>query len=295
MYAQDDSATPEGDRDEVVEPTSAPENMDATREARQHFMTGLEQFQAHQYREAIQSFELAARLVPSADLSYNIARAHEELSEYELAIQSYQNYLRDRVDPPDRAEVLAHIEMLRERAEADRASMRNLPTTGTLRLTANRDGAAVHLDGASAGESPWPAGREVEAGRHALSVLREGYIPFRSEVSVERGLTTAAYADLVPETRYIAHRDDPIFSWIVWGLGVGALGTSIGLGIEASSQAGTNLDNARTIAAFSDGMVGATIGLAVVGLILWFVEGRTVSTERVQLEEDHSGVRGPEE
>jgi len=257
-------------------------------------MAGLEHFREHQYREAIQSFELAARLVPSADLQYNIARAHEELSELDQAITHYQNYLRDRVDPPDRAELEAHIERLREQAEAQRARARDRPTSGTLRLTANRDGADVRLDGEPAGASPWEEPRQVEPGRHALNVDREGYIPFRSEVSVERGLTTAAYADLVPETRYEAQRSDPIFSWIVWGLGVGALGVSIGLGVVALDEQGTDFDNALTLAAWSDGMLGAAVGLGVVGLILWFVEGRTVSTERVTVDEEDSRVRGPD-
>lgn len=276
--------------------TPAPENLDATRQAREHFMAGIEQFRQHQYRQAIQSFELAASLVPSADLQYNIARAHEELAEYERAIEHYQAYLRDRVDPPDRAQLEAHIEELRERAEAERQRARTAPTTGTVRLTANYDGAEVTLDGQSAGTSPWTGPRDVEPGRHSLDVTREGFIPFRSEVSVERGISTAAYADLEPETRYVAQRNDPIFAWIVWGLGVGALGVSIGLGVEASSRQMTNLDDARTLAAYSDGMLGAAIGLAVGGLILWFVEGRTVGTERVTVDESESGgVRGPEE
>ncbi|MCB9591272.1 MAG: PEGA domain-containing protein [Sandaracinaceae bacterium] len=288
-YAQPSDDAPESGPD-----AASPENLDATRQAREHFMAGIAHFREHQYREAIQSFELAARLVPSADLQYNIARAHEELSEYDLAIERYQAYLRDRVDPPDREQLEAHIVSLRERAEAERQRARSQPTTGTLRLTTNYDGSEVQLDGESTGASPWAGPRDVEAGRHALWVTREGYIPFRSEVSVERGVSTAAYADLAPETRYVAQRNDPIFSWIVWGLGVAALGVSIGLGVEAASQQASNLDNARTLAAFSDGMLGATIGLGVGGLILWFVEGRTVGTERVSVEEDESGVRGPE-
>lgn len=284
---------------EAEEPVAgaAPENVDATRQAREHFMAGLEQFRSHQYRQAIQSFELAARLVPSADLQYNIARAHEELAEYDQAIERYQAYLRDRVDPPDRAQLEAHIASLRERAEAERARSRSAPTTGSLRLTANYDGADVVLDGAPAGTSPWTAPRDVEAGRHTLSVTREGFIPFRSEVSVERGLNTAAYADLAPETRYVAQRSDPIFAWVAWGLGVGALGVSIGLGVEAASRQGTNLDDARTLAAYSDGLLGAALGLAVVGVVLWFVEGRTVGTERVTVDATQSGrgVRGPED
>lgn len=294
------AAAPAARAQEAEEPAApaapAPENLDATRQAREHFRAGIEQFRAHQYRQAIQSFELAARLVPSADLQYNIARAHEELAEYDRAIEHYQAYLRDRVDPPDREQLEAHIEELRERAETERQRARNAPTTGTLRLTANYDGADVTLDGASAGTSPWTGPRDVEAGRHTLNVTRPGFIPFRSEVSVERGISTAAYADLEPETRYVAQRNDPIFAWIVWGLGVGALGVSIGLGVEASSRQSVNLDDARTLAAWSDGMLGAAIGLAVGGLILWFVEGRTVGTERVTVDESESGgVRGPEE
>ncbi|MBX3271593.1 MAG: PEGA domain-containing protein [Sandaracinaceae bacterium] len=283
---------------EAAEPSPesapSPENVDATRQAREHFLAGIEQFRNHQYRQAIQSFELARRLVPSADLQYNIGRAHEELSEYDQAIERYQAYLRDRVDPPDRAQLEAHIASLRERASAERARARTRPTTGTLRLTANRDGADVELDGARAGTTPWDAPREVEAGRHALRVSREGYIPFRADVGVERGVTTAAYADLVPETRYRAERNDPIFCWIVWGLGVGALGASIGLGVEAASRQSVSLDDARTLAAFSDGLLGATIGLAIGGAILWFVEGQTVGTARVTVDEDEVGrVRGP--
>src|SRR5690606_9604956 len=57
---------------------ASPENLEATQRAREHFMAGVEHFSAHRYREAIRAFSLAAQLVPSADLWFNIARAHEE-------------------------------------------------------------------------------------------------------------------------------------------------------------------------------------------------------------------------
>lgn len=281
---------------EQAEATPAPENMEATRQARERFGEGVSAFSAHRYREAIRAFQLAAELVPSADLWFNIARAHEELSEYDEAIDYYQRYLRDRVDPPDRQEIEQHIESLRERAEAEREARRTQPTTGTLRLTTNREGAEVELDGEDAGESPWADPREVAPGRHTLVVEREGYIPFRSEVSVEAGVPTAAYADLTPETRYRAIQADRIFTWIAWGLGIAALGTSIGLGVEAASRQ-ANLDDARTWGAYSDGLLGAALGLGVVGLILWFVEGRSVGTERITVPDEaapSTRVRGPE-
>ncbi|MCZ7684314.1 MAG: PEGA domain-containing protein [Sandaracinaceae bacterium] len=272
----------------------SPENVEATQQARQHFMAGVDHFSAHRYREAIRSFSLAAQLVPSADLWFNIARAHEELSEYEEAIEHYQRYLRDRVDPPDRADIERHIEELRARAEREREARRTEPTTGTLRLTANREGARIELDDEDAGSAPWAEPREVTPGRHRLVVLREGYIPFRSEVSVEAGVPTAAYADLTPETRFRAIQADRIFTWIAWGLGVASLGVSIGLGVEAASRQ-ADLASARDWAAYSDGALAAGIGLGVVGLILWFVEGRSVGTERVTVEtEAETRVRGPE-
>lgn len=273
-------------------PGSSPENMRATDEAREQFMAGIAHFRQHQYRDAIRRFQLAAELVPSADLWFNIARAYEEVSEYDAAVEHYQRYLRDRVDPPDRAMVEGHIVELRARAEQERAQRRSAPTAGELRLTANHDGADVVLDGESAGSSPWPAVREIAPGRHTLTLESEGYIPFRSEVSVERGVPTVAYADLVPETRYRAIRSDPIFAWIAWGIGIAALGASIAVGVEAASRQTTDLDTARTLAAYSDGLLGATIGMGVVGIVLWFVEGRTVSTERITLEPvAPSGVR----
>lgn len=266
-----------------------PENLEGARRARRHFLAGLEHFEAHRYRDAIQSFQLAAQLVPSADLWFNIARGHEELSEYEPAIEYYQRYLRDRVDPPDRDRVEAHIEQLRRRASEDRERQRLRPTTGLLRLAANRDGAEVRLNGQAVDPTPWEEPRELEHGRHQLSVVRSGYLPFRSEVSVEPGVTTAAYADLVPETRYRAVQDDRIFTWIAWGLGAAAIGTSIGLGVEAVSNWGNDLGSAATWAAYSDGLLAAGIGMGVLGLVLWFVEGRTVRTERIVVDEERSG------
>lgn len=282
VRAQDDADAP------------APEDLAATREARAHFQAGVEHFSAHRYREAIRAFSLAAQQVPSADLWFNIARAHEELSEYDEATDYYQRYLRDRVDPPDRARVEAHIVDLQARAEAQREARRTAPTTGTLRLSVNREGATVELDGEDAGDAPWP--RELAPGRHTLDVDREGYIPFRSEVTIEAGVPTAAYADLTPETRYRSIQGERIFTWIAWGLGAAALGVSIGLGIEAGSRQ-DDLPSARTWAAYSDGLLGAAIGLGVVGLILWFVEGRSVGTERVTVDDEGAittRVRGPE-
>lgn len=267
-------------------PEGQPENMEATRQARQHFTDGMGHFDERRFREAIREFQLAGQLVPSADLWFNIARAHEELSEYEPAIEYYQRYLRDRVDPPDRERVEAHIASLQERLEAERRERRHAPTTGTLRIRTSIEGAAVAVDGRSLGESPIAAPMTLPPGRHRLTVHEDGYVPFESEVRVEAGVTTAAYAELEPATDYRAVRGGRIFTWIAGGLAAVALGTSVYFGARAAGQQSDgNFDGAEGLARKSDFALGAAITLGVGAVVLWFLEGSAVETER---------VRGPE-
>ncbi|MEM9074136.1 MAG: PEGA domain-containing protein [Myxococcota bacterium] len=263
-----------------------PENVGAAREAREHFRQGMTHFEARAYREAIHKFQLAAALVPSADLWFNIARAYEELndeSSLRQAIEHYRLYLRDRVDPPDRARVEQRIESLEVRAEEARQARLRQPTHGTLRISANQSGAAVQVGENRLGQTPVPAPINLEPGTHRLELSQEGYVPFRSDVRVAAGVTTAAYADLVPETRYRAVRGRRIFTWILTGLAVAGLATTLGLGIRSRQfQRDDEFDDARDWGRFSDYALGASMILAVGALILYFVEGRAVGTERIE-------------
>lgn len=281
--AEPEDAPVEGEAAGAAE-GATPENAEAAQQARRHFRRGMEHFEARAFRDAIHEFQLAANLVPSADLWFNIARAYEELNshaEMEQAIEFYQRYLRDRVDPPDREEVEAHIENLRRRAEALRQAMLNRPTTGTVRVSSNVEGAAIEVGGRDHGETPVAAALSLDPGEHDLQLRQEGYVPFRARLLVSRGVTTAAYADLLPETRYEAVRGRRIFTWITTGLAVAAVGTSIGLGVHARSFVNTDFDEARRFARISDYVLGAAIGLGVVALILYFVEGRAIGTVRI--------------
>ena len=262
--------------------TTNPENVQATQDARQHFRAGMEHYQARRFREAIQSFALAAELVPSADLWFNIARSHEQLNEPALAAEYYQRYLRDRVDPPDREQIQTQITALLERAEADRAARRSRPTTGTLRVEASVAGSEVRVDDRAAGRSPIALPMSLTPGAHQVAVVREGYIPFRSEVQIEAGVPTSAYADQVRATEYRAIRGTRIWTWVVGGLAVVSLGAGIGVGIVANGkQSDGDLSGARSTATVSDLLVAGSLVLAVAAVLLYFVEGRAVGTERV--------------
>jgi len=286
----DDGDAADGPADQAE--TMSPEDPRAAREARERFSAGIEHFEAHRYREAIHEFEIAVSLVPSADIWFNVARCYEELREFEPAIQFYRRYLRDRVDPPDRTTVEEHITNLEARLEEARQRGLRTPTTGTLRVQSNLAGATVHVDGRDVGQTPLDVPMSLEPGEHDVTVEQDGYLPFRSQVDVEAGTDTTAYADLREATEYQAVRGTRIFTWIAAGLTAGALGTSIGFAIAAQGKNSEwqdmgslpedpLLEDARRYALISDVLLGAGIALAVTTVILYFIEGRAVSTERV--------------
>ena len=318
VHAQASEAAEEpGDDSEQVEssgePGAQPENADAAQRARTHFRAGIGHFERRAFREAIQEFQLAAGLVPSADLWFNIARGYEELDDHEAAIEHYRRYLRDRVDPPDKEQVEQRIASLEEQAEAARLARLQAPTTGTMRLSSNLDDAAIEIDGRSSGRTPVAAPLSLSPGRHELELDEEGYVPFRSAVRIEAGVNTTAYADLVPMTRYRSIRGRRIFTWIVGGLAVLGIGASVALGVHArniandaqaqldagmAEQADATFRNAQDWGAISDYALGGSLVLALGAVILYFVEGRAVGTERIEPEvqprrDEHAALPGP--
>jgi tetratricopeptide (TPR) repeat protein len=296
VCAQADAGVPDAAPQPATDETVAHQDADSAARAREEFMAGVAHFQAERYSEAIHSFQVAASLVPSADIWYNIARSYEELarsrgeaSDYEQAIAHYQRYLTARVDPPDRAQVEQHIANLEERLEAVRLAAQVAPTTGTLRLRAERDGARVLVDGQELGRTPIADDVTLSPGTHRLRAELDGYVPFLADVTITAGTTTSSRIELVPAHHYRAAHGDRILTWISFGLAGAALGTSIGVGIYAADQQSHALnpfdmgalENARGIAGWSDAALGGAIGFAVLGVILYFVEGNAVSTEEL--------------
>lgn len=264
------------------ENAAAPHDAERAERARAAFMRGLEHFRAGRHRDAITAFEEAAALVPSADVWFNIARSYEELRQYEQAAEHYRRYLRDRVDPPDRADVEARIAHLEEQAEAARLASRNAPTTGDVRIESEDSGAAVAIDARPVGETPVGVPVALGAGQHDLEVTREGAIPFRASVRVDSGVTTAARVSLVPRTEYRAVRGRRVVTWILYGLACAGLGASVGLGVHATRlNRDGNREDAERFARRADYVLGASLALGLGGTIAYFVEGRSVGTERV--------------
>jgi len=119
------------------------------------------------------------------------------------------------------------------------------PTTGTVILVVDQDGAAVMLDGERVGTSPMPAG-QIEAGDHALRVTFEGYEVVERTLTVERGGEHRLEITLVPlpepEPEPLPAAPTPVWqTWWFWtaiggAVAIGA-GLGIGLGIGLSGAA----------------------------------------------------------
>lgn len=268
----------------------AQQSAETAARARGAFEAGLEHFSQRRFRDAIHAFLVAAQLVPSADLWFNVARAFEELGEWDSAVTYYQNYLRDRVEPPDQAQVEARIEVLESRAADERAARARAPTEGTLTISSNTDGTDLELDGSSLGQTPFDDMLVLDPGLHPLNAERDGYVPWRSALTIEPGLRTGALVALQPSTTYRPVFSDRIFTWISFGLSALALGTSIGLGVEADSR--SDRSEAREWSNWSDVALGGALGFGALGFTLFFAEGRAIDSETTTIEpEISSSVR----
>jgi hypothetical protein len=242
--------------------------------ARAHFATAMEHYRARRYREAIHEFRLSIAELPSADVWFNIGRAHEQLGQYALAIEHYRLYLRDRVDAPDAAEVEQTIAKLESQRRTSHALDSEAGRDGSLAIEASEPGTLLLLDGEKLGMSPMERVLRISSGRHRLEASRPGHMPFRADVEVQPGALSMAYVQLRP----VAQRAPPperFWSWIAAGASACALLTSGALGLIALDRRDAGRwQDARRSAIASDVALGAGLGLAIGAALLYFVEDR---------------------
>jgi tetratricopeptide (TPR) repeat protein len=140
-------------------------------EARAKFDAGVTAFGQRRYADAVQSFVEADALVPSAPLSFNIARAFERLDNPAAALRWYRDYLRRSPQAPNTAEVQARV--------SEHAA--TLAARGVQQITVltRPDGAALTIDEQAAG--PTPVTLELKPGRHRATVHLAGYLDQTTE------------------------------------------------------------------------------------------------------------------
>ena len=135
----------------------------AMAQAKTHFETGRNAYNAGDYVTAIREFKAAEQLRPSPILDYNIGLANEKLGKRRVAVKYYKRYLELQPNAANKAEVEGKVAVARggDRGAAGAAAGRNGAAAGR----ADRD-AGRH----AAGRSERAAGRGGAAGLRSLFV-----------------------------------------------------------------------------------------------------------------------------
>ncbi|MBK8009930.1 MAG: PEGA domain-containing protein [Deltaproteobacteria bacterium] len=128
--------------------------------------------------------------------------------------------------------------------------------SGLLSVSVSEEGATVKVDGAIVGVSPLAEPVSVAGGLHELSVEKEGFIVFRSDVNIAEGKTVDVHAGLIPSADFIEkYKSDAAFTrtmgWIGLGVGAAALGGGAALYFVGSGQAVDLRDDVRRYNALS--------------------------------------------
>ena len=155
-------------------------DLDAARELDQQ---GVKAFAAGRYREAIRFFQEAWRLGGPPTEIWNIARCHDRLDEPEESAKAIEQYLAiPAVGGDERIEAQRELERLKTRPSM------------IIAVTAP-PGAAISVDGQSAGMSPMSL--EVAAGAHTVVFKRDGYAPRTAHVDARFGRGVILEIELV--------------------------------------------------------------------------------------------------
>lgn len=103
-------------------------------------------------------------------------------------------------------------------------------------LTASQD-AEVRLDGIAVEVERWdPIEFELDAGEHGVAVMREGFQPFREQVTLEDGQRVRLDVELVaiatpaPIVVTTTETDDSVWAVVVTTITVALIGAGIGIG-----------------------------------------------------------------
>lgn len=183
-------------------------------EAAQAYEAGVVHFKAKRYADAIAEFNKAYRIAPNPVLVFNMARAFEELKEYDSAVEFYQRYLDMQPEATDRAAVedaIRTLELLSKREKA--------PEVGQIVVQSTPDGALVFVDGRQVGRTPLKT--EVTAGAHFVSIEKEGFSRATKELNIAGGAEIKHSATLVPlaVATPAVQGESNLGGWLMVGIG----------------------------------------------------------------------------
>jgi hypothetical protein len=143
---------------------------------------------AHHYDDAIAGYTRAYETDPNPAFLYNRGKAHEARGEYPQAVEDLETF-RDKASPELRAKVPLLQQLIGE------LEMK----VAKVELTCRVDGARVVVGGRVMGVTPLQPFR-VNAGKTTVEVLAEGQLPYKRDIELKGGATTAIDIPLMPRT-----------------------------------------------------------------------------------------------
>ena len=140
---------------------------------------GRQAYAEGRYAEAVTAFRAAYKLNAQAKYHYNIAKAQEKLAHYLDAIESFQRYLLEAPDAPDRKDVEVTVKLVRQKLATVKAE---------LKVLTRPPGADLELkgpDGQRTGQTPYSTW--LDFGEYELVVSADGFETARRTVRLEEG------------------------------------------------------------------------------------------------------------
>jgi tetratricopeptide (TPR) repeat protein len=265
------AATPLARADQAppATPSAVERSEHDTERAKELFEQGAQAFAQRRNVEAVYFFRQAAALVPSAEFSYNIGLAYEDMGDIGHALAAYREFVRGQPHSDKRGEVEQRMLALERRLAGvglQQLSVRSEPPGGT-----------VLIDEKPVGITPWSG--ELTPGAHRVQVRALGYRSAEAEVQLQA--ERAGDLNLLLEPVYFngaGYAPDPVtgqsapetfrttLGWTLLGTGAAALIGGIAFEFSRSS-AQSSADEADD-AADAAGFQGSADGKQMASLLL---------------------------
>ena len=274
--------------------------------ARNAYTQGQELYRQGRFEEAEQSFQEAYTLIPNPIVLLGIAEARQRAGNIVGAVESFELYLVERSNAPDREQIERRVTELRT-------------TPATLVLSSDPAGVRIQMEG-EANELTTPTEVEVPAGTHSLIFSLEGYesttrrvdaiFGTQHEIRVEMVEETIPEADPEPtniEPEFASedpplgeegetpdeqqHSDLSVAVWTATGIAAASLVTGTVLGFMAFSREAEFEDSPRAetadqgerFALFADVFFGLAAASALTAIVLFLTDKEEEEPEESQM------------
>jgi tetratricopeptide (TPR) repeat protein len=261
-------------------PAAAPPTEAQREAARTAYARGQALFAENKHAEAKAAFEQAYAQVPNPVVLVSIAECDVRLGNLDAAHDTFQRYLKERPDAPDRADVQQKIAEL-------------VATPATLVLTSEPAGALIVLDGTNTGKTT-PAELTLERGDHNVELSLAGHekatTPVTARLGARHELHIALHAEapppqpaapVLPPTAAADQGSPTTALWITGVVGAAGLvtGTVLGFMVLAEQSdfdtdpTADSADRGERLALFTDVAFGIGAMALITGAVIYLTAG----------------------